>query len=266
MNFFKGFFTHAEDWQKEQGYHIETRRLHQRCLHSPGIVAGELDDLKVSVTSDGTILVQSGYALDGNGRELYLPEATPVSIRPEDYQALANLYIYIAYAEELSDQRTNHLNPEYTGYAFSIVRPKVGWSNDPPDNHEHIELARIAVQRGGRIIQDRIDRSHVLYAGKAGPVGRLVQAGKIQVGASTTPSFSADDPSAFIESFAPAQPPEGALYLANVFPIEGKGKPRIHWRIESLMTENRKIEYRLHIKNFGTEAVDVRYEVYRLSV
>ncbi len=266
MNFFKGFFTHAEDWQKEQAYHIEARRLHQRALHSPGIVTGELEDLRISVTAEGAILVQSGCAIDGQGRELYLPEPAALSIAPEEYQSLDTVYIYIAYGEEAVDRRTNHLNPEYTGYAFFMERPKVGWAKEPPDNRDRIELARVTVQRGGRITQDRIDRSHVLYAGKSGPAGHLVQEGKIQVDASKDSSFSADDANALIESFSSTQPPETALYLANVFPIEGNGSPRIHWRIESLMTEHNRIEYRLYVKNFGSKSVDVRYLVYRLRL
>lgn len=28
INFFKGFFTQAEDWQSAQEYHLEKRRIH----------------------------------------------------------------------------------------------------------------------------------------------------------------------------------------------------------------------------------------------
>ena len=56
INFFKGFFTQAEDWQSAQEYHIEKRKIHNRFLHIPGIVYGCLDNLNVTATEDGTAL------------------------------------------------------------------------------------------------------------------------------------------------------------------------------------------------------------------
>ena len=34
LNFFKGFFTTAEDWEQGQHYHVEKRKLHlPACTH-----------------------------------------------------------------------------------------------------------------------------------------------------------------------------------------------------------------------------------------
>ena len=38
INFFEGFFTTDEDWNAAEGYHLEKRRLHNRVLHTPGVV------------------------------------------------------------------------------------------------------------------------------------------------------------------------------------------------------------------------------------
>ena len=40
INFFKGFLTTEKDWNDAERYHIDKRRLHNRMLHSPGIVLG----------------------------------------------------------------------------------------------------------------------------------------------------------------------------------------------------------------------------------
>ena len=40
INYFKGFFIQAEDLQKAQKYHMEKRKLHNRFLHTSGIVRG----------------------------------------------------------------------------------------------------------------------------------------------------------------------------------------------------------------------------------
>ena len=38
INFFEGFFTTDEDWNAAEAYHLEKRRLHNRVLHTPGVV------------------------------------------------------------------------------------------------------------------------------------------------------------------------------------------------------------------------------------
>ena len=47
LNFFTGFFTNARDWNEGQDYHIEKRRLHNRSLHSPGVIKSERHELNV---------------------------------------------------------------------------------------------------------------------------------------------------------------------------------------------------------------------------
>ena len=46
INFFKGFLTTEKDWNDAERYHIDKRRLHNRMMHSPGIVYGYAMDLK----------------------------------------------------------------------------------------------------------------------------------------------------------------------------------------------------------------------------
>ena len=40
INFFKGFLTTEHDWNAAEAYHIEKRKLHNRLMHTPGVVFG----------------------------------------------------------------------------------------------------------------------------------------------------------------------------------------------------------------------------------
>ena len=54
LNFFTGFFTTAEDWLQGQQYHLEKRKLHLRGLHTPGIIPGDGEELKVTARRAGS--------------------------------------------------------------------------------------------------------------------------------------------------------------------------------------------------------------------
>src|SRR5215213_6510263 len=63
--YFKSQFLVLRDFEDEQNYHEELRRLHNRGLHSWGVVK---DDLQVD---PGIILgIHPGTAIDGLGHEI----------------------------------------------------------------------------------------------------------------------------------------------------------------------------------------------------
>ena len=266
MNFFKGLFTRAEDWIADQSYHLEKHKLHNRGFHTPGVVDGEQQNLKVTV-EDGKLTVKPGYAVDGYGRDLYLAEEVEPRVPPS--HGSKQIYIYIAFGEQRVDKRENHLNPDLTDYAFIRECPNVECTEHRPDNIEKIELARIKLSPGHRITADHIDTSHVRHAGsrRAGTAAVLVRAGDIPVDASQGMQFSETDPHILIES-CDGKEASGVVYLANAFPAEPSAAPdaRIFWRIESETTPDRKVGYYLLLKNFGTTRVQVRYQVYRLDL
>ena len=66
-HYFAGQLLGAEDLQREQDYHRNRSRLHNRFLHGWGVVAG----LRVSL-DQGTVVVSPGIALDCAGNELVL--------------------------------------------------------------------------------------------------------------------------------------------------------------------------------------------------
>jgi hypothetical protein len=263
MNFFKGLFTRAEDWLAEQNYYLEKHKLHNRGFHTPGVVTGELQNLKVTVEDDN-LVVKPGYAVDGYGRDLYLPEQIEPRIPPS--QGDKQIYVYIAFGQQPVDKRENHLNPDLTDYAFVLERPNVECTEQEPDNIEKIELARIKLRSEQPITADRIDTRHVRRAGtrRAGTGAVLVLSGDIGVEPSQGMQFSETDVKVWIES---REGEAFGVYVGNAFPDQSSAAAdaRIFWRIESSITPERKVGYYLLLKNFGNTRVKVHYQVYRLD-
>ncbi|MBL9135539.1 MAG: hypothetical protein JNK85_06705 [Verrucomicrobiales bacterium] len=265
LNFFKGLFATAEDFQAEQQYHIEKRWLHNRSLHSPGVVRGEREELMVLVTENGTLNVQPGCALDSVGRELYVPDAVTLDLKAKDLEVQRRLYVYITYGEGPVERRTHHLNPEYSGHAFVQENPQIRWSTEKPDNSEKLELARFDVQPGRKLTQASIDRSGLRYAAAAGAASalKLVREGTTEVSQTREAAYSEEETYVKFEELPGADPGGPVpIYVATARPVE-RGGP-IHWRIMTLFGESGKLEYRIYLKNWGKNSVKVRYQVYRL--
>lgn len=275
INFFKGFFTQAEDWKDSQEYHLEKRKIHNRFLHTPGIVYGCLDNLKVNATEEGTSLyIGPGYAIDGEGRDLYLPRPDKIPINPQEFNPPSTVYIVISYDEEAIDLRTNVANPEYSGRAFIKECPKLRITKDEPDNHYVIELARIRLSREATGIRNpeqaenpgnnEIDIRYIRKAGattrpvKLEDLGDLVKEGEISVVPSMDPMPLEEDTNVLIERIASES--AHRFYVVSAYPVE---EGRILWRIESIFSRN-AVEYRLFLKNISERAANVVYRVYRL--
>jgi hypothetical protein len=78
LRFFDGQLLSVKDFQTEQAYQIEKRRLHNRILHGVGIVAG----LAVSVddASGTAVVVSPGFALDGKGNEIVVDDTVRIDL------------------------------------------------------------------------------------------------------------------------------------------------------------------------------------------
>jgi len=154
VNFFKGLFMKTEDWKKEQQYHMEKQRFHNKYLHTPGVVPDCLERLRVTVSETGNkLIIAPGYAIDGEGRDLYVPEPKEIDIPDlQSFNPPTTIYIAIRYAENPQDKRENETNPMYSGYAYLSEDPQVEITSQEPDNHENIELARVRLsENAGRI-------------------------------------------------------------------------------------------------------------------
>jgi hypothetical protein len=145
VNFFKGLFMKTKDWKKEQQYHMEKQRFHNKYLHTPGVVSECLQGLRVSVSDpDDKLIVAPGYALDGEGRDLYVPEPKEIIIPDlQSFNPPTTIYISIRCTESFHELRENETNPMYSGYAYVSEDTIIEITHQEPDNYHSIELARV---------------------------------------------------------------------------------------------------------------------------
>ncbi len=267
INFFKGFFTQAEDWQAAQEYHIEKRKVHNRFLHTPGIVYGCMGNLRVTATEGTSLNVGPGYAIDGEGRDLYLPKPERIQIIPHNYSS-KKVYIIIRYNEEKIDKRSNISNPEYTDYAFIKEWPVVEITTDEPDNHNVIELARIRLSREASRVKNptnpespKINEVDMRYIRSAGVLKERLRLEDFAI-----PVKENDEVSIPSEKKAEVRIEEvrgentHRFYFVSAYSLD---EVRIIWHIESNFKKD-AVEYRLIIENLSKKTANVKYRVYRL--
>ncbi len=159
INFFKGFLTTEKDWNDAERYHIDKRRLHNRMMHSPGIIYGYAGDLRVTARARGdlSVEVQPGYGIDGMGNDLMIQDATIRNISLEELKLPQTVYIVLRYYEELTDFIAYKENLEYKGHRRVLESCKVELSQTEPDIHREVELARIYLEKGVNRIRDARD-------------------------------------------------------------------------------------------------------------
>ena len=101
-NYYYGKMLTSRDFQNEQSYMNDKRRLVNRLLHGVGIVYG----MDVIEADDSSIVLQSGLALDAAGREIVVPRTQVIKLSTiEGYADLQteHAFLGIAYAEEDTD-------------------------------------------------------------------------------------------------------------------------------------------------------------------
>jgi hypothetical protein len=159
INFFKGFLTTEKDWNDAERYHIDKRRLHNRMMHSPGVIHGYAGELKVTARARGdlSVEVQSGYAIDGMGNDLMIHDATIRNINLEEFKLPQTIYIVLRYYEELTDFIAYKENLEYKGHRRVLESCKVELSQTEPDIAREVELARVYLEKGVSRVRDARD-------------------------------------------------------------------------------------------------------------
>ena len=180
INFFKGFLTTEHDWNAAEAYHIEKRKLHNRLMHTPGVVFGVGADLRVVARARGdlSVEVQAGHAIDGQGRELWLSDAVIKNINPEEFRLPQTVYIVLRFYEELTDFIAYKENLEYKGHRRVLEGAKVELSQTEPDLSREVELGRIYLEKGATRIRDarnpadpRANEIDLRFVPKAGIAG-----------------------------------------------------------------------------------------------
>jgi hypothetical protein len=119
--YFHGMLMTERDFQDEQKYHIEKRKLVNRMLHGYGVVCG-LQIKPTTPTASSTITISPGLALDCNGNEIYVNKEISLNLekirKPEPVMTAKKtfcnkdtesgdeerMYIIIRYDERDTDQ------------------------------------------------------------------------------------------------------------------------------------------------------------------
>lgn len=101
--FFYGKLLTVRDFETEQKYFNDKRRLINRVLHGAGVACG----LNVVGTDDHTISIESGLAFDYLGREIVLAEPVTRKLSTidgfDEIQEKSRCYLYVEYAESLKE-------------------------------------------------------------------------------------------------------------------------------------------------------------------
>jgi hypothetical protein len=119
LRYFHGQPLSAVDLRREQAYHVDKARLHNRLLHGWGIVCGL--DPRVTVKEDcrpeendptaTEVFILPGSAIDCSGNEIVVRHPRPVYLAkvlsPSDLERLRNepatVYLTLCYREVLAD-------------------------------------------------------------------------------------------------------------------------------------------------------------------
>lgn len=92
-------FLGAEDFKDEQAYHLGMRRRHNIAHHTWGIVNG----LELKVEEEDNLFIQPGFAVDGFGRELALPQRQSVPVTMFDEKGRDALDVFLVYDRLATD-------------------------------------------------------------------------------------------------------------------------------------------------------------------
>lgn len=118
VNYFDRQFLRLAEFRDEQAYHIALRRRHNLGHHSWGIVTG-----LALVREDTVVVVQSGMAVDGYGRELLLPDRVTIDQAVFTRHGTARLDVWLEYALGAADASAprNVCDPLETGHQYRAV-------------------------------------------------------------------------------------------------------------------------------------------------
>jgi hypothetical protein len=163
LNYYNSQFLVDADFNDEQLYHNQMRRLHNRALHTWGILQG----LEVGRVQDkAQVTVAPGAAIDRLGREIVLPaQSAPIELG--GFDAGAQVYLTITYddvfdpADKGAQQGTQTSDDHYTRTTERpTLRPSAGApAPDSPD----LVLAVVGLDRNKAVAS--VDRSVRRYAG-----------------------------------------------------------------------------------------------------
>lgn len=183
INFFKGFVTTTKDWNDAERYHVEKRKLHNRCFHGAGVVPAYRQELLVRARgrADMSVEVSPGYAIDGQGNDILLWETEIKTITKSDFKLPLTIYFVVKYVEEFTDFIAYKENLDFKGHRRILEKAAVEVTITEPDVKNEIEIARVYLTEDAKKITDAKDplepgpnEIDLRFVPKAGVVGGFI--------------------------------------------------------------------------------------------
>lgn len=201
VRYFDGQFLQDQDFIDEQNYQRDREHRHIRLLHGPGIA----DGLTVTSTAANAVTVSPGTAIDPDGNQLALAQATDVPLPAADFNDKQGITLYISYLATPEDLQTTTGISDNTRWLERPLLTALPPGQSYPGTATPVPLATLALDNSGRVSIDAAVRSYsglllpgagadpvALNATGAGPArltGSLTVDGRVGIG---TPSPAND--------------------------------------------------------------------------
>ena len=158
VRFFDGQFLQDQDFVDEQNYQLDREHRHNRLLHGAGIAEG----LTVSAAQPNQVTVAPGTAIDDDGHQLVLAEATPVDLPGGSFNDKPGIELYLSYLESAEDPQTVAGSADFTRWLerpqLTALAPGDTYSGTSPP----VLLAKLSLDHAGRVT---VDTTVCIYAG-----------------------------------------------------------------------------------------------------
>lgn len=158
LNYFTSQFLVEKDFKDEQAYHRRMRHLHNRSLHTWGVVEG----LAITKSGDKQVSVGSGIAIDSSGKEIVVLDEQPADIKTislSEFDPGSTVYITLAAEDFEHDQDRQTLGSEIK-YTRTTERPQLEASlSQSANDGAVIILAKVTLDGNGNVNDSAIDYS-----------------------------------------------------------------------------------------------------------
>jgi hypothetical protein len=156
LHYFDGQFLQEPDFTDEQLYQLDREHRHNRLLHGAGIAEG----LTVTSAAPNEVTVAAGTAIDGDGHQVVLAEATDVPLSGQRFNNKEGVELYVSYRQELSDEQESGKGGH--GYTRWCEVPDLT-AVLPGESNSGVALARLTLDESGNVIT--VDGSVRRYSG-----------------------------------------------------------------------------------------------------
>ena len=198
--YFYGKLLTVRDFEAEQNYSDVKRRLVNRIVHGAGVVCG----LGVTLSDDTTLIIESGMALDYQGREIVIEEPLVRKVEMieghERLNGLADAYLCLAY-DEADIEPVNAVGAEAGESRFNMTREggRLYFSAEAP---EFRGLMEAEGRENVSVIYTSDQLTLVLFAPSAVCAGDEIEIGVLIVKNDKTArvSFTLEGENGFVDS------------------------------------------------------------------